>query len=313
MAIGGPYARSTFMLSFAVPPPGKKIGIVIPTYTFVGEEASALLTAFFGKFVSNAGHMQAGEHLTVPAMWSGACHAYAKAPFNARPRRPNGPALELQAAFGLIKAYFYRAEEDPKLAAILRSAEFYRMALENYHERPEMSFALLITSIESLTSLIDYTDDDLYDDNLRSDFAAIEAHNAEGHKIVARLKGRLYQVRRKVSHLVDTFVPDSFFHEREASVAFGVILDRNELRERILAAYDIRSRLLHTGNRAGIWYLAHDEQGMEYGAGKPTIKDKELVELLCSSLNLVGLERVASTVLRTAIERWLKPQTPVTS
>jgi hypothetical protein len=275
-------------------------------YEWVGEEVSALLGGFYGKLVINLGHYQAGRFLTVPATWDRPCESHAKPPFNSTPRKPDGPKLELPLAAEVIANYIADSREDKRLSYVLRACEFYRMALENYHERPEMSFTLLASALESLVEMRTFTDAELYDEKLLSDLAAIKEECEDGEKIVARLKGRLFQVRRKVAALVDDFLPDTFFSQREAGLAFGVVQDRTELRKRVLGAYDIRSKLLHTGNRSGIWFIAHDHQNCEIGLGRPVMKDDQLVEMLCGSVNLTGLERVTSTVLRSAINRWLQ-------
>ena len=301
MALDGPNARSTFMLSFEVPPTEAKVGVVIPQYNFVGEEVSALLGAFYGKFVINAGQMQAGDRLTVPTMWDAPCHSHAAPPFNLHPRKPDGPDLRLSFAEKLLSAYFNQTSNEDDLNRILRAAEFYRMALENFHERPEMAYTLLLSSLESLLDLLTYTEEDLYDPTLKERLARIAAECKDGTKIVSDLKGRLYQIKRKVAKLVDTFIPDTFFQQREAREAFAVMTTREELRERIRAAYDLRSQLLHTGNRMGIGHLTHNSMGEEFILGKPVLPNADLAKLLVKCLTLAGLERVTSTVLRSVV------------
>lgn len=101
------------------------------------------------------------------------------------------------------------------------------------------------------------------------------------------------------------YVSDSFFAQRETSLGFGFVKVRSELTKRVKAAYDIRSRVLHTGNREGMGHIAHEHQGIEFVIGTPVLPDDDLVKLLVASLNLTGLERVTSAVLRTAITREL--------
>jgi hypothetical protein len=301
----GAYARSSFLLSIEVPKQEAGRGVVTPMYNQIGDEVSALIGAFFGKLVVNLGHFQAGKYLTIPRTWDKRCNSYAKPPFNGKPRKPYGTSLELSQATQLISAYFDDQREDERLAYLLRACEFYRMALENYDARPEMAFTLLISALESLVELSEFTDSELYDDGLLKDLELVAKHCPDGLKLVSRLRGRLRQIKRRVALLVDKFTPDSFFDQREALISFGVIKDRAELKSRIRAAYDIRSRLLHTGNRSGIEHIAHSYQECEVILGVPVLPDSSLVKQLCDSLNLTGLERVTATVLRTAIEKSL--------
>lgn len=307
----GPYARSRFMLSIRVPEVDKKNGVVVPMYTWVAEEASALLGGYFGKLVINLGHMQAGRFLTVPRTWDRFCQSHEKPPFNNQLRKPDGAELNLSQSMAVLRAYVAGSRDDKRLAYILRACEFYRMGLENYDERPEMAFTLLLSALESLVDLRAYSEKELYDEKLLADFQRIARSGPDGPIWVKDLKSRLYQVKRKVAALVNDYVPDSFFAQRETPLGFGFVKDRTELTKRVKAAYDIRSRLLHTGNREGIGHIAHEHQGMEFVTGTPVLPDSDLVKLLVASLNLTGLERVTSTVLRTAMARELigKPAT----
>lgn len=274
-------------------------------YEWVGEETSALLGAFYGKLILNLGHVQAGRFLTVPSIQERPFHRYDKPPFNDRPRQPNGVEPNLTEAAGLVAKYVKVAGSDDQLPLLVRAADLYRLALETYDDRPEMAFAMLISTLEAVTGLREFSDEELYDERLLHDLRLIETSCADGPEIASRLRGRSYQVKRKVAALVSDVVPDTFFEQRETTLTWGFIKSRSELVERVRAAYDIRSRLLHTGNRSGLWYIEHDHQGEELGLGEPVMDDKELVRLLTRSVNLVGLERITSTVLRTMLTGWM--------
>ncbi len=301
----GPFRRSHFCLSVEVPVRDES-ALMYPMYEWVGEEMSALLGAFYGKLILNLGHIQAGRLLTVPSMQERPFHRYDKPPFNDKPRQPGGVDSNLSEASSLVAKCLKVGRSDDHLPLLIQAADFYRLGLETYDERPEIAFAMLISTLEVLTGLREYSDDQLYDDELLTDLRSVAASCINGPEIVSRLQGRLYQVKRKVSALVVGVVPDAFFDQRETATDSGVIKDRNELVDRVRAAYDIRSRLLHTGNRSGLWYIEDDNRGEEYGLGKPVLKDQRLVKLLCRSVNLVGLERVTSTVLRALIAEWLR-------
>ena len=301
----GPFRRSHFCFSVEVPERDPTAN-TYPMYEWLGEEMSALLGGFYGKLVSNLGHLQAGRLLTVPSSDERPSYRYDKPPFNDRPRRPDGAEPNLTHAAPLVAKYVRVAGTDNQLPLLVRAADFYRLALETYAERPEIAFAMLISTLEVLSALRDYADEELYDEQLLADLKLISASCAEGPNIANRIRGRLYQVKRKVATLVHHTVPNAFFEQRETEMPWGFITDRDELVQRVRAAYDIRSRLLHTGNRSGLWYIEHDHQGEELGAGEPVLDDKNLVKLLTRSVNLVGLERIASTVLRTLITDWAR-------
>jgi hypothetical protein len=296
------FRRSHLCLSIDVPERDKSAN-VYPMYSWVGEEMSALVGAFYGKLVVNFGHMQAGKLMTVPSIQERPFYRFDKPPFNDQARQPNGVELNLGAAAVLVRKYIAVAGDDPELPLLVRGAEFYRVALESYAEQPEIAFAMLIASLEVLTGLRKYSEDELYDETLLSDLRTIAQRCSP--EIASRLKKRLWQIKRKVASLVCDAVPDAFFDQRETTLTFGFMKDRAELVDRIRAAYDVRSRLLHTGDRSGLWYIEHDHQGAEIGLGKPVLPDRDLVKLLCRSVNLVGLERITSTVLRVLLDQWL--------
>lgn len=302
----GPYRRSHFTLSVLVPEPDRNGKVVhYPVYEWVGEEVSALLGAFYGKLILNLGHTQAGRLLTVPVSFEAATPHYDKPPFNDSPRRPKGHGVNLQNAGALVDAYIRFADTDTQLPLILRAAEFYRIALENYSDRPEMAFTMLVSALEALLDVRTYSEEELYHELLIKDLKQIRETCSDGDAIVKRLKSRLFQVKRKVAALVGAMIPDAFFTERETSLEYGFIRNREELIMRVRAAYDLRSRLLHTGDRTGLWFVEFDHQGAEVGLGAPVMRDKELVKLLCQGVTLTGMERIVSTVLRTAIDQWL--------
>ncbi len=188
---------------------------------------------------------------------------------------------------------------------ILRAAESYRVALESFHSRPEIALAMFCSTLEALLPLKDYSDIDLYDNSLALVFKNIAAYCPRGEIIVRGLKSRLFQIKRKVASFVGQYVPESYFEQPEAAFHWGMAKNRAELISRIRCVYDVRSRVLHAGERRGLWYLEHDSERSEVGIGSPVLDDKELQKLLAGALTLTGMERVTSTVLRAVIAEWL--------
>lgn len=277
--------------------------IHIPTYEWVGEELSALLCITFGKLIVNLGHIQSGFSLCVPVETKPPIGDRWRTPFNGTPRKPNGPELNLTTAKGMIDCYI-ADRGDERLGYILRAAEFYRAALENFHKRAELSLTLFCSALEAVLPLRQYTERELFDENLLQMLTSIETL-PNGRQISEAVKSRLFQIKRKVAALVTHYVPDSFFTERESEVEWGVIKDREDLLARIRRVYDLRSMVLHTGNREGLWFLEHDHGRSEIGLGAPSIDNKDLKKALAGGLTLTGLERVTWSVLRAALSEWI--------
>jgi hypothetical protein len=180
--------RSNICLSIEVPERDETAGSY-PMYSWVGEELSSLLGAFYGKLVLNFGHMQAGKLMTVPSIEDRPYYRFDKPPFNDRARQPAGVELNLCKATRVVAKYIRVAGSDDQLPWLVRAAEFYRLALENYADRPEIAFAMLIATLESLTPLHEYSEDDLFDKDLLNDFRQIAEISAEFSDIVEGLEG----------------------------------------------------------------------------------------------------------------------------
>jgi hypothetical protein len=69
----------------------------------------------------------------------------------------------------------------------------------------------------------------------------------------------------------------------------------------VKAAYDLRSRFMHSGRSQGGWVNAMKHAGAEIVIGDPVIKDPELKKLVVDSLTLCGLERVVQYCLHRSI------------
>lgn len=299
---------SHFILSIRTEPHNKN-QVVVETYDWVGEDVSALLCAFFGKLIVNAGHLQSGNNFSIPHSTYPPEGDDQRAPFNSAKREPNGSELNLLHAQALLESFFgSKYLDDPQLSCILKSAEFYKTGLENFHTKPEISLALLCSALEALLPIENYTDYELYDDDLREIFCLLERFDL-GNTVINKLKSRMFQIKRKVIALVDHLLPETFFTQRECEFQNGLIRDKSELLSRLKCVYDLRSRYLHTGDRAGLWYLEHDIQSAEIGLGTPVTQDKKLQKLLCNSMTLTGFERVTFCILRAAIFRWIDSQT----
>jgi hypothetical protein len=294
---------SRFLLSLRTAPRDRST-IVIPTYEWVGEEISALLGAFYGKLIVNRGHLQAGSIHCIPDDTKTPKGDGLRPPFNNLPRKPDGPALNLDQAKRLIVRYF-ESQGEERIGWIMRAAEFYRLALENFHTRPEIALASFCSTLEALSPLREFTENELYDEQLLQMMSQIEAQ-PEGATIVRAIKQRLFQIKRKVAAFARHYVPNSFFEQRETDVAWGQIKDVEDLVSRLRRIYDLRSIVLHTGNRNGLWYLEQDHQFAEIGVGSPVLDDEKLKKTLVGAMTLTGLERVVSAILRAVINEWIR-------
>jgi len=307
MAYGNPSPTrlSFFSLSIRVPveePEGNFQ--VIETYSWMPERVCVLLAAFFGKFIRTHGHIQKGYSIMVPDIVVPHIPSFGTPPFNDKPRKPDGHELNLKEAKELVEGYLFADDQDTVLPKILSASTFYHLALENWSTNPIVAYISLVSSVEAILELADYCDSDLFDEQRLKDFSAISASIPDGDKVVSRFKSSLFSVNRKFVRFIETRLPEKFFEDRECAEMF--FLKPEDLRRALKAAYEIRSKYLHTGDKMGFTHLIQPYENSEKVIGTPVLPDKDRVKLLARAPTLAGLERIVATLLRSEIGRWLE-------
>lgn len=277
------------------------------SYGWVADHLAALLSGFYGKLVTNHGYTNIGDLFSVPDLDLGHVGDHALPPFNSKPRAATGlNDLNIVHSSEVLASLLSGGLEKDEWASVLSAAAFYQQALALFSDRPHLSFSLLVSSLECLLPLIDYSEGELFDEELLSDFASISAQSGDGPSIVGRLKKRMYQVRRKCSAFVARTLDSQFYERPETKEAYALVKP-DHIEERIRAVYDLRSRFLHTGRTHGNWVNALKHIGAEIMVGEPQIQDTKLKKLVATSVSLTGLERIVQYCLFSWISRLAKP------
>jgi hypothetical protein len=300
----GPYQNSFFALSIRVekqPPTGKFQ--IIETYSWMPEQVAVILTAFFGKLIRPHGHIQHGFQIMVPDLTIAPVQSFRSPPFNAAVRMPEGPSLNLADARELIEGYLFWSGRSSTFPKLLSASTFYHLALENWSTRPTLAYVTLVSAVEALLDLRIYDGNELFDERRLKDFKAIEEHVPSGKRVVCRIRSSLYSIRRKFVIFIKDRLPASYFSELECPKHMNITPEILEIA--VKAAYDIRSKYLHTGDTTGFGNLAFSHENSEIQLGTPAIKDKKLQKMLTNAPTLLGLERLVSTLLRSEISRWI--------
>lgn len=87
-------------------------------------------------------------------------------------------------------------------------------------------------------------------------------------------------------------VEPSFFDGSEATEAWGRFQSK-DFRRAVSAAYDLRSRYVHTGKSFGVWvFLRVGGAIADVQAGRPVIGDRQFEKLLVRAPTYAGLERI---------------------
>jgi hypothetical protein len=306
--VDGPGRRSFFTVTLRIEEEGvadKKKSTVRHSYDSVAETLAGLLSAFYGKLITNQGYLDFGDISAVPRLDFNHTVDYALFPFNSRPRRATGlKDLNLAHSSHFISAFISNSSAEA-WGPISNGAAFYQQALSLFSERPHLSFALLLSALECLLPLGKYDEGDLYDPKLLADLAVIEAKVEGGAEIVKRLKSRMFQIRRKCAMFIRTRLDEQFYSTTESDPNYPK-LKPSDTEKRIQAAYDLRSRFMHTGKSHGVWVDTFKHVGAEFIIGDPVIADSELKKLIVDSVTLSGLERVVQYCLFRSITDFSK-------
>lgn len=141
--------------------------------------------------------------------------------------------------------------------AIMSAASFFRLALENSKSSPSLAYSLLISSLECLAMTQNPPDSQLYDEESMALLEKIGEHPDFGPGVRGLLKQRLRQVKKRVSLAVGHFMNPSSYEKLESNTRRGLLSFGPQrvadVYVAVRAAYDLRSKYLHTGFDHSRW------------------------------------------------------------
>jgi hypothetical protein len=222
-------------------------------------------------------------------------------PFNNhQPRTDLGIKLGLGEAARIEKLLENNIET--KAAKFFRSAgKFYLQALQTFENNPETAYLNLITCGEILSNYYEYNKEDLLDEETINFLSVIESGIDNGHKISNQIKSRLLQIKKKFLKTILSLLTDLFFENTESLQPF-TSLKKEDIKDRIAAAYDLRSRYVHTGIDFGGWVSASSTNA-EIQTGTPVVDDKEFKTILAKAPTFIGLERIMRFCLLSFLQK----------
>ena len=286
-----PLCRNSFVLIFRTQPLESKT-VDFPNYSPIGDDVCAYLSVLFGKRFDNHGLMEDLGHFRVPQFqqYSSLCNPHLPQN-NHKPRKDLEIELNL-AQVSRIEPLLIDEELDSDFLNFLRSAaRFYHHALQAFESQPETAYLNLITCGEILSNYFEYDKDDLLDDHAKKMLAQVEQGVEKGEKIARQIKGRLLQVKRRFAKTVLRLLNGYFFTHSESQRDFAALKEA-DIEERVRAAYDLRSRYVHTGIEFGNCISQEVVAGSEIQVGKPMMEDGEFQKIIAKAPTYLGLERV---------------------
>lgn len=299
----GPISRNAFVFVFRTSEIKREAGTIVPDYTYLGEVLCAYMAVLYGKRFDNHGLLQGTGHFHVPSLAEFNQLCRHDLPHNShRPRPDFSIPLDLTEMVRIESLFLNSQGIGEAFRTTFRTcSRFYLQALQNIERNPEVAYLHLITAGEILSNHYTYPLEELLDDALTKAFSMIANRMEEGARLVKFLAGRLYQVRRRFVKTLENLVDDSFFSRFEGATADWA-LRRESFSRCMAAAYDLRSRYVHTGIPFGHWVSHGSPMNSEVMVGRPVTNDRKLSDILSRAPTLVGLERVIRYALLRAAE-----------
>lgn len=294
-------ARTVFTLVFRTNPDDQG-GVIIPQYGWVAEQVCGYLSLFFGKRFDSHGAIESSGQFWLPDLRALDLFCDPRLPQNGNaPRSDFGHPLELQRFEAMLPLLFATPGRDRRIVPFRTAMKFYQQALWAAEHDLEIAYLHLISAGEILTGSIELNDVSLVDTQTRALLARIEAEMPNGAKIARIMRSKLRGIKRRFVLGLDSLLDPAFFEQSQAAHSFAR-LEAKTIAKRLGAAYDLRSRYVHTGQSFGIVVGPRGMDREEVQPGTPMHEDKEFARALAGAPTYIGLERI----LRYCLLRYLE-------
>jgi len=288
----GPASRSAVVLAFETESIAGEPGIALPDYAPTADAICSYISLLFGKRFDNHGLIEASGYSHVPDLTHYAALCDSRLPQNSHVPRADFPVPLNLAEITRIRALLLDPAVDATFSATFHAAcKFYVQALQAFERDAEVAYLHLVTAGEILSGFQKHGDDVLLAEETVKALRRIREELPDGDRVARLLAGQLRGVKRRFVEAIMGFVDPGFFERSEAH-EFGKFTE-DEFRESVSAAYDLRSRYVHTGQAFGQWVASRvSGENNEVQIGQPVVDDRKLARILQFAPTYVGLERV---------------------
>lgn len=290
-----PLHRNYFMLSFATEPIKKAAGVMIPDYSPTGEYMCALMSVLFGKRFDHHGAVEMTGHYRVPDLGRANDLCEPDRPYHGKKLRCDYPVPLHLAELARVRPLIDGNTGDEKLSDAFQTASlFYARAVRTVSHDAEVAYLHLITACERLAESAPLEDIEL-EAVVRTALARIEEELQHGDRVARLFRNRMRQLRRRFAALLTSHLDDGFFGRSEGREKWEALRSA-DFPKAAAAAYDLRSRYVHTGASFGNW-IAPRHDNSERQVGTPMLADREMAKILDRAPTFIGLERLTRLVL----------------
>jgi len=285
--------RSALVCVFETSPTDTEAGSPVPDYSSTGFRICSYLSLLFGKRFDHHGMIEHSGFFHVPDLAQFAELSDRSLPHNSdAPRVDFGIPLDLTEVVR-IRNLLTSQELDQRFLRIFQSAcKFYLRSLQNAEHDPEVAYLHLVTAGEILSSWFEFQKEALLDDQTAGIVSRIRTASSDGPELADSVLTRLLQLKKRFVCTLLRLVDSEFFGRSEA---FGRLpgFEAGTFPSVVAAAYDLRSRYVHTGIPFGTWVsLRIGGLNNELQVGKPVVNDSDFGKMLAAAPTYIGLERI---------------------
>ncbi len=133
--------------------------------------------------------------------------------------------------------------------------------------------------------------DSLLDDQTKRALSMVREGLEDGQQVANFFASKMLLVRRRFIETIIRLIDSDFFSRSEAHEPFAGF-QADSFRNTVAAAYDLRSKYVHTGVPFGHWIALGGGMNNEVQLGQPVIDDKELSKIIFKAPTFIGLERI---------------------
>lgn len=292
-----PLSRTAFVLAFRTVRSPELPGFVVPNYEYAGRLVSSVLSVLFGKRFDTHGPLEMSGSFGVPDLSQFSTPTGRDLPHNSSRLRSNYPVPLALSEVKRIENLIQGHHQDTKAqTTFLTAARFYQRALQTVEDDPEIAYLHLITAGELLANHRPFDEEKHIDPTTRAALARITAEMKGGEKLSSLLRSQLRGVKRRFVSSIKSYLDADFFMQSEANSKYEA-LATDDFDKRLGAAYDLRSRSVHSGATFGGW-IAPRLGNAEIQSGRPIIEgDEKLAAILFKAPTFPGLERTLRCAL----------------
>lgn len=292
--------RTTLLLAVHTQPDPDTPAFLIPDYSHIGEQMAHRMSLLFGKRFDYHGMTEGSGLYRMPEFSTLIPPVTPTLPIHSDAVRADwGVPLNLDEIARLTPLLFDATLPSAHRQTLDTAIKFYAQAVQNFETDPEVAYLHLITAGEILAEAHEYEAEQMLDATTRQYLERIQSQVPGGEKIAQHFRGKLRSIRRRFVLTLCRLVDEPFFARKEAQVAY-MGLKAASFRKAMLAAYDLRSKYVHTGQPFGSWVRPRGQTVEEVQVGRPVVASSDLAKTLADAPTLVGLERV----LRYALLRF---------